>query len=118
MSPVAGSSATMDQGSKEPFWKPPFVMSSSIGHADVEEGGGELDVGLEARLAETLLTDRLEDVTEELEAPGVIVKFDVAFAIVEVAEEEVLIESEEVGLIELEMTSETTDIVDCGEDVD
>lgn len=94
-SPVAGASAIRDQGSAEPFTKWPLVMNSSIGHADVEEVGGELDVGLEVRLAETLLPDRSEDVTKEIEAPGAVVESDVAFAIVEVAEEEVLIESEE-----------------------
>ena len=108
----------MDQGSKEPFTKPPFVMNSSIGHAEVEEVGGELDVGLEARLAETLLPDRLEDVTREKGALDAVVESVVGFAIVEVTGEEVLIESEEVGLIELEMTSETPEVEDCGGAVD
>ena len=95
-SPVAGASAISDQGSAEPFAKWPLVMNSSIGHVDAEEVGGELDVGLEVKLAETLLADRSEDVTEESEAPGGVVESDVGFTTVEVAEEEVLIRPEEV----------------------
>ena len=68
-------------------------MNSSIGHADVEEVGGESDVGLEVRLEETLSPDRSEDVTEKSEASEEAVRSDVGFAIIEVAEEEVLVES-------------------------
>lgn len=107
-------------------------MSSSIGHAEVEEVGGALEVGLEVELAETLLSDTSEDVAEETEALEEIVESDVGYAVIEVADEEVNTDSatvaesdvvvsgtevEEVGSVKLETISDFPEVVDCGEDV-